>query len=151
MQHCIKLFILFFFPCSEISLFIFFDYFRNSEQQIEREYHYLQCLILLVLLTDFTCNLLFVSHIMYMQPRMCCKILLLLCRSKLNGRIYFAGQNNCYFDSIVKNTNMPQKSFATPFSFDRHNITILFEKDNYTHLYISYFFQGKFRRQSERH
>ena len=38
-----------------------------------------------------------------------------LCRSKLNGRIYFSGrffrvfergQNNCYFDSAVKNTNM---------------------------------------------
>ena len=77
----------------------------------------MQCLILLVLLTDLTCNLLLVSHIMYMQPTMCCKILLLLCRSKLNGRIYFAGrfirvfdrdQNNCCFDSAVKNTNMPQ-------------------------------------------
>ena len=43
-----------------------------------------------------------------------------LCRSKLNGRIYFAGrffrvfgggQNNCYFDSAVKNTNMLQNKF----------------------------------------
>ena len=43
-----------------------------------------------------------------------------LCRSKLNGRIYFAGrffrvfdrgQNNCYFDSAVKDTNMPQNKF----------------------------------------
>ena len=41
-------------------------------------------------------------------------------RSKLNGRIYFEGrffrvfdrgQNNCYFDSAVKNTNMPQNNF----------------------------------------
>ena len=40
--------------------------------------------------------------------------------SQLNGRIYFAwrffrvfdrGQNNCYFDSAVKNTNMPQNAF----------------------------------------
>ena len=52
----------------------------------------------------------------------------------LNGRIYFAGrffrvfdrgQNNCYFDPAVKNTNMPQKKFAAPFSFDRHNTPLL--------------------------
>ena len=33
------------------------------------------------------------------------------------------GQNDCYFDSAVKNTNMPQLFFSAPFSFDRHNIT----------------------------
>ena len=59
---------------------------------------------------------------------------LLLCQSKLHGRIYFAwrffrvfdgGHNNCYFDSAVKNTNMPQIFFsAAPFSFDRHNSLI---------------------------
>ena len=47
--------------------------------------------------------------------------LCIFCRSKLNGRIFFfagrffrvfdRGQNNCYFDSAVKNTNMPQKKF----------------------------------------
>ena len=45
----------------------------------------------------------------------------ILCRSKLNGRIYFAGrffrvfdrgQNNCYFDSAIKNTNTPQKKIS---------------------------------------
>ena len=55
-----------------------------------------------------------------------------LCRSKLNGRFFFAGsffrvfdrgQNNCYFYSTVKNTNVPHRLvfFAAPFSFDRHN------------------------------
>ena len=48
------------------------------------------------------------------------ELIVLLCRSKLNGRIYFAGrfyrvfdrgQNNCYFNSAVKNTNMPQNLF----------------------------------------
>ena len=47
---------------------------------------------------------------------------LLLCRSKLNGRIYFAGrffrvfergQNNCSFDSAVKNTNMREIIFCS--------------------------------------
>ena len=47
---------------------------------------------------------------------------LLLCRSKLNGRIYFAGrffrvfdrgQNNCSFDSAVKNTNMRKIIFCS--------------------------------------
>ena len=50
---------------------------------------------------------------------------------KTEREIFFAGRlfrvfdrdrNNCYFDSTVKNTNVPQKNFSAPFSFDRHNI-----------------------------
>ena len=53
--------------------------------------------------------------------------MVLLCGSKLNGRIYFAGrffrvfdrgQNNCYFDSAVKNMNTPQ------FFFLRHRLVL---------------------------
>ena len=48
------------------------------------------------------------------------KIFMILCRSKLNGRINLAGrffpvfdrgQNNCYFDSAVINTNMRRNKF----------------------------------------
>ena len=46
--------------------------------------------------------------------------MMLLCRSKLNGKIHFVGrffhvsdrgQNNCHFDSAVKNKNMHQNKF----------------------------------------
>ena len=60
----------------------------------------------------------------HMWPLSChatvCKYVCLLCRSKLNGRIYFAwrffrvfdrGQNICFFGSAVKNTNMPLNKF----------------------------------------
>ena len=73
----------------------------------------------------------------------------ILCRSKLNGRIYFAGrffrvfdrgQNNCYFDSAVKNTNMQHVFFTAPFSFDLHNICayvrVYIYKDVCVYIYI---------------
>ena len=70
-----------------------------------------------------------------------------LCRSKLNGRIYFAGrffrvfdggQNNCYFDSAVKNTNTPQFFFLWHLSVLTGTITT--PED---HLWWTCFYENK--------
>ena len=64
-------------------------------------------------------------------------------RSKLNGRIYFEGrffrvfdrgQNNCYFDSAVKNTNMPQNNFL------QHRLVLTGTIGFFFFLFFSFFF-----------
>ena len=66
------------------------------------------------------------------------QLILLLYQSKPNGRFFFSGmvfrvfdrgQNNCYFNHTVKNTNVPQKNFAPPFSYNRHNILFFLQCD----------------------
>ena len=59
-------------------------------------------------------------------------------------RVFDRGQNNCYFDSTVKNTNVPQTFLCGTFYFDRHNISIfidmhLQQQQRKHHLYQFFF------------